>query len=101
MLVRFCVAATVLLAGLSAALAEGVTAAAAQANTAATAQANATAPSAVDIQDLQKVNRACRFLLSSPTANSKSKEQAHQWLDATKFAGLGQDHRPLPERRAG
>jgi hypothetical protein len=57
----------------------------------------------VDIQELQKVNRECRFLLSSPSSNSKSKEQAHQWLDSTKsrawgettgrYLGMGRDKR--------
>ncbi len=89
MLVRFCVACAVLLVGLSPALAQGV----APADAAPTAQAStaaAPAPSDVDIQDLQKVNRECRFLLSSPSSNSKSKEQAHQWLDATKLRTWGQ-----------
>jgi len=92
MLVKFSVACVVLLVELSPVLAEGVTPAAAtpttQANTAAAPAAPA--PSEVDIQDLQKVNRECRFLLGSPSANSKSKEQAHQWLDATKSRVWGQ-----------
>jgi hypothetical protein len=44
----------------------------------------------VDIQDLQKVNRECRFLLSSPSSNSKAKEQAHQWLDSIKSRAWGE-----------
>jgi hypothetical protein len=92
MLVRFCVASVLLFVGLSPALGEGVAgkdaAPAAQAGTAAATAAPA--PSEVDIQDLQKVNRACRFLLGSPSSNEKSKEQAHQWLDATKSRVWGQ-----------
>ncbi len=103
MLVRFCVACAVLLVGLSAVLAEGVAgrAAAPTAPANAAAAPAAPAPSDVDIQDLQKVNRECRFLLTSPSSNSKAKEQAHQWLDSTKsrawgeaagrYLGMGQD----------
>ncbi len=92
MLVRFCVACAVLLVGLSSVLAQGVAPAEAAPNAQAktAAAAVAPAPSIVDIQDLQKVNRECRFLLSSPSANSKSKEQAHQWLDSTKSRVWGQ-----------
>ena len=92
MLVRFCVASAVLLVGLSPVLAEGVASAGAAPATAAKAAAApaAAATSGVDTQDLEKVNRACRVLLTSPSSNSKAKEQAHQWLDATKSRAWGQ-----------
>jgi hypothetical protein len=92
MLVRFSVACAVLLAGLAPALADGVAPADAppttKANTAAAPAA--AAPSAVDLQDLEKVNRTCRFLLTSPSSNSKAKEQARQWLDSTKSRAWGE-----------
>jgi hypothetical protein len=54
-----------------------------------------------DAEDLEKVNRDCKFLMTSPAAGSKAKGQARQWLEATKsrawgattgrYVGMGRD----------
>jgi hypothetical protein len=103
MLVRFWVASAVLSVGVSSVLAEGVAPDKAPTAKATTAAAAAPAPSTVDLQDLEKVNRACRFLLTNPVANTRAKEQARQWMDSIKsrawgqttgrYVGLGQDKR--------
>lgn len=71
MLFRLCVAGAILLAGL------------------VPARAEKPAASSSSVQDLEKVNNDCRTILGSTVADSAMKDQAHQWVDATKLRSWG------------